>query len=664
MSLFGPLFMAALAVAPASPEPGFLSAAQLSAMGLTQDPRDTDALIQSLHDPEGRAAYQAWIWLWMMPREWSPEQIMATLRWLSAAPPPLQARAADRLPTLLGMLVGQRQDVGEPDFLPAEIPVVQSLYATASGPLLQNLLLSDRLLRTVTIPPRLFEQWLKRSDEVSLPALRVAPDRIDAKTLVALLDADWEQASPAWRLQSVQLASSAAEYLAWLRPHAAGESELARRAQTTLQLHSPDPKERRATAEIVGKSNDPGVMTALLAAMRDPDESVAASALSTFWENPRPYTADVMEDMLRLIPDVSLPLKRTIVENLPQITSVIAQRRVPLHLMPLAPPDLRIVQSLYDSDDPRILRNLLADYRYFSSVSLSEEQLRRWIAMADDISIKALPLAPRWVEGPVLVAALEERWKTADAAWKLQAVQIPWNDPQYLAWLADHLEPGEVGESARLTLLTLTGLTLDKMAEVRPQLTTPAALHRWAQMLPTLGAAGGDLALAELQPDGLLTPDFIPYWTIFGTVVPPEIAEPLLGDRRMSVRSFAEQFFQRAAPEQAKAWCASEYYDVRVLGARLADRTAVEDLLVDDRPEVRLAAIVRWATENWPGLDQTLRYGLSDPLLTDNLLLATVGLPQCQTILAAWGASEPQRSKLNSAKSITHRPFPLPLPAH
>lgn len=663
MSLFGPLFLAVLAAAPVPAEPGFLSAAQLSAMGMMQDPRDTQALIEQMRSPDLRAANQAWVGLWMMPREWTPVQLLAILQWLPAAPLPLQDRAADRLPALLGMLVGQRQDRGEADFLPGEIPLMQSLYSASSGPLLQNLLGCDRLLRSVPIPPGRFEQWLKRADDVSLPALRLAPDRIDAPSLVSLLEADWEQASPAWRLQSVQLASGAPEYLAWLRRHAAGEGELAHCAQTTLQLHSQDPKERKATAEIIGKSNDPGVMTALLAAVRDPDESVAASALATFWENPRPYTADVMEDMLHLIPDVSLPLKRTIVENLPLITSVIAQQRVFLRLASLSPPDLQIIQSLYDSDDPRILRNLLADYRYFSSVSLSEEQLRRWIAMADDISIKALPLAPRWVEGPLLVAALSERWKSADGAWKLQAVQIPWRDPQYLGWLAGHLEPGEVGEMARLTLITLSGLTRDEMAEVRTQLASPAALHRWAQMLPALGRAAGDLALAELLPDGLLTPDLIPYWNIFGIVVPPEIAEPLLSDRRMAVRSFAEQFFHSAAPAQAKAWCASEYYDVRVLGARMADRTAVEDLLVDDRPEVRLAALVRWATENWPGLDQTLRYGLSDPLLTDNLLLATVGLPQCQTILAAWGASEPQRSKLNSAKSIPHRPLPLPLPA-
>jgi len=666
MSLVSPIyiFMAALGLAPAAPEQGFIRGSQLLALGMTQDPRNTDILIETLLGPDSRAADAAWTALWAVPRAWTPEQMSSILRWLPTAPPVMQPRVAERLPTILGTLVLQRKDLDRPAFLPAEIPLVQSLYTTTTGPLLQSLLFSDRLLREVPIPTSLFQEWLARSDEVSLAALRVAPERMGAKSLVSLLEADWAHAGLAWKMQSVQLSCSADPYLAWVRQHAAGDSEVAKRAQTTLQLHSPDPKERKATVEIIGKSDDPGVMTVLLSAMRDPDESVASSALSTFWENPRPYTADVMEDMLHLIPDVSPPLRRTLVENLPVIAGMIAQQRRPLRLSPLSPQDTRIIQSLLDSDDPRILRNLLADYFYFSGLTLSADQVRRWIAMPDEVSIKALPLAPHLGDAPSLLSALDERWKTASAAWKLQAVQIPWGDRQYPAWLDRHLEPGEVGEMARLTLLMLTGITPDKMAEVRRQLAAPAALHRWAQLLPALGPAGSSLALAEMRRDGVLTPDFIQYWGSFGTPLPPEIAAPLLSDRRMAVRSFAARFISFAAPDQAKEWCKAEYYDVRVLGARFADRAAVEDLLVDDRPEVRLAAIVRWATENWPDLDKTLRYGLSDPLLTDNLLLATVGLPQCQTILAAWGASEPQSSKLNSAKSIPHRPFFLPLPAH
>jgi hypothetical protein len=663
MSLALPIFLAALGLAPAAPEPGFHRSPQSPSLAMTQDLQNTDALIERLSDPELRVAAGAWVALWTIPRSWTPEQLDAILAWLPDAPPLLESMAAQRLPTVLGLLVLPRTDLDRPAFLPAEIPLVQSLYASASLPLLLSLLSCDPLLREVPIPPSLIQQWTGGPDELSLAALRVASERMDAKSLVALLDAGWDQADAAWKLQSVQLAASGAEYLAWLRPRAAGDGELAQRAQTTLQLHSPDPKERKATVEIIGKSNDPGVMAALLSAMRDPDESVAASALFTFWENPRPYTADVMEGMLHLIPDVSLSLRRTIVENLPLIAGVIGQQRSPLRLAPLSPQDTRIIQALFESDDRRMLRNLLADFNYFSNLTLSDVQLLRWIAMPDEISVKALSLAPRWVEPPALLAALEERWKTADDAWKLQAVQMPWADGQYLAWLDRHEEPGEVGEMARLTALMYSGISPAKLADVRHQLTTPAALHRWAQMLPALGKAGSGQALAELVPDGLLTPDLVQNWGAFGTAIPPEIAAPLLDDRRMTVRAFAEQSIQGAAPDQAQGWCGSEFYDVRVLGARLAPRAAVEDLLIDDRPEVRLAAVVRWANENWPDLDKTLRYGLADPLLTDNLLLATVNLPQCQAILSAWGASEPQRSKLNSAKSIPHRLFPLPLPA-
>jgi hypothetical protein len=343
--------------------------------------------------------------------------------------------------------------------------------------------------------------------------------------------------------------------------------------------------------------------------------------------------------------------------------SVIAQQRSQWRLPTLSPQDTRVIEPLFASDDPRILKAALGFYFFLNGLPLPPERVLGWIAMPDDISVPALAIAPLWVKPADLVASLEDRWKTADVAWKLQAVQLTLGSKDYLTWLEGRQEPGEVGDMARLTVQISSGLTVEKMSALRGQLTAPAALHRWASMLPTLGKAAGNLALAELQPDAPLAPDIVRSWGVYGVALPQKTAASLLADRRVAVRAFAAEQIRTATPDEARSWCASPLYDVRVMGARFADRTAIEDLLVDDRPEVRLAAIVRWVVEKWPDLDKTLTYGLSDPLLTDNLLLTTVRLPQCQAALEAWGSKEPQKSKLNSAKSAANIPLSPLLPA-
>ena len=425
----------------------------------------------------------------------------------------------------------------------------------------------------------------------------------------------------------------------------------------TLPLHSPDWHERRAAVEILGKLDTPQAAALLLAAMHDPQSEVADAACTSFWETARPYTPEMMEDMLKILPNVPVITQRKIVQNIPVIVSIVLASQKPApNALPqppkLPPEDLAIIYPLYMTEDTQLLKTMLTDYFFFNGLKLPEERLLRWISMPDEISTRALLISPMWVKSDALIKALSDRWENASDAWKLQSVQMPWGAQEYSTWLAQHTgEHGVVGEMAKLTL-QMRKPSVAGMADLRKELTLPLTIQRWAQLLPALGKNGMPLAVNEIKPNEPVTVDILNFWAIYQTPLPEKIALDLLSDNRRVVREVAGSYIAKPDTGHIRQWCRSEWPDVRALGIRFGAPDEVEILLVDENSEVRAAAVIRWITQNWPNTEKVLNYGLDDDLIQDAVLLAAVRLPQLDDPLSLWANTNNQKVKLEHAKTL------------
>lgn len=436
-------------------------------------------------------------------------------------------------------------------------------------------------------------------------------------------------------------------------------------------LESEDSQVRRDAVMVLGKYPAPQARAGVRQGLEDTTSEVRLAALVSLFENPRFYSDETAEKVIRLVGDSDASIRRIASNSLPMVLSGFSLRFLPGSTSPVRsyPDDVEaILQDAFQDEDVTVRRNMVSHMQNLG-ISLPDETLIALLHDPDrEVAIQSLrfvrsQLPPqKFAEEARFLSEHSDRLFRVELTRTLASHHLP-AAREALEILSEDAD-GEVAVEAALALFQQERSLerYDRLVdEIETQTPPQATLRRVIRAASSLGNQGKpylDAWLDHSSPEVRL--EVLPlYLPRFSEGLDAAFFVELLRDSSPEVRDYVLDFLQRnpqsTEPDILQALSANPYDEVRKAAAGFSTfiplpeaEDILLELMLDDVTNVRMAALREIGNRRISGWEEILGFSLYDPDLSIQAtalegLFRTV-TPETLSLLRAFAEDRPGSS--------------------
>jgi len=425
-------------------------------------------------------------------------------------------------------------------------------------------------------------------------------------------------------------------------PHLRPTPTLSPEQQTTIDraledLNSDNVEFRAGAVMLLGKYEVAVAQDAVIRALKDPHERVRRAALVSVTEWSRKAPLSAVEPVLSLLTDPDVEIRRMASSSLRLMVNIRQMARMSSfgrqRLQPFSPATEHALVDAFLDEDAIVRRNMLSQYTR-TMFTVPPETFLQLLSDPDrQVRMTALPLASSFADTEAFLKAASHLVDDEDKEIRLLLIRqlFKHNHPlsyHLLQALLDDPDT-EVAAEAELWLFQMKN-DPDLFARIyqryrRNELTDDQAT-RMIQLAAVLGEGVKEYIYSLMEADDSVVKAEairlfleLPWDTSHEQYLRQFINDPSLNIRQLALEYF--QYHQeRLTSALLEELVFSRYIDVRRFLIQLADslpdkerQFVINELILDESPEIRIAAIHKMARNKLAGWDRVLAASLNDP---------------------------------------------------